>query len=203
MYIPDGMTESQILEIFNKVIAKLCYKFRFGTHHVDDIRQQAMLYAIEGMSRYDDTRPLENFIYVHVRNRLYNFKRNNYFRLSKPCERCPLKAFISPDGCSAYLDRNDCELYSGWINRNTVRKNLTNVLEYNQISIGEKNMGYADQPISTLNSKEILALIDQELPISLRKSYLMQLAGNKIPKKDKLILEETIINLLKSHGYEI
>jgi hypothetical protein len=203
MKLPKNYSEAQVLEIFDKVAKNLSFKFKFGVNSQADIYQQAMVYAIEGLQRYDETRPLENFLFVHVRNRLYNYKRNNYFRLAKPCEQCPLSAFLPPDGCSAFSDRTECELYRGWLDRNTVRKNLTNVLEYNQINVSEKNLGYSDNLAGAVNTKEILELIDDKLPIPLRKSYLKQLSGERIPKKEKLILEEEIIKILKNHGYEL
>lgn len=197
------MTEVEVLEIFNKVISKLVYKFKFGSNEVTDMRQEAMVYAIEGLARYDSSRPLENFIYTHIHNRLYNFKRNNYFRLEKPCEHCPLKAFLPPDGCSAYQDRMECELFAGWQQRNDTRKNLTNLLEYSQVSTGEKTMGYGNSLSDNLNTQEVLELIDMNLPIEYRKNYLMLLAGERIPKKDRLLLEEIIINILKKYKYEL
>lgn len=197
------MTEVEVLEIFNKVISKLVYKFKFGSNEVTDMRQEAMVYAIEGLARYDSSRPLENFIYTHIHNRLYNFKRNNYFRLEKPCEHCPLKAFLPPDGCSAFQDRMECDLFAGWQQRNDTRKNLTNLLEYSQVSTGEKTMGYGNSLSDNLNTQEVLELIDMNLPIEYRKNYLMLLAGERIPKKDRLLLEEIIINILKKYKYEL
>lgn len=203
MRIPTNMTEAEVLAIFNKVISKLSYKFKFSGHSIEDMKQEALLYAIEGIERYDESRPLENFIFTHVHNRLYNFKRNNYFRLEKPCEHCPVGAFIRPDGCSAFENREDCQLFAGWQKRNVTRKNLTNLLEYNQVSSNERSMGYDTSLSDNLNIQEILDLIDVELPVNLRKNYLQLLEGNRIPKKDRLELEEVVSNILKKHNYEL
>jgi hypothetical protein len=35
---------------------------------------------MEAMNRYDEVRPLENFLSIHIKNRLKNFKRDNYYR---------------------------------------------------------------------------------------------------------------------------
>ena len=35
---------------------------------------------MEALERYDERKPLENFLFVHIANRLKNFKRDNYFR---------------------------------------------------------------------------------------------------------------------------
>ena len=36
--------------------------------------------GVEALSRYDSSKPLENFMYAHINNRLKNFKRDNYYR---------------------------------------------------------------------------------------------------------------------------
>ena len=36
--------------------------------------------GVEGLNRYDTNKPLENFMYTHINNRLKNFKRDNYYR---------------------------------------------------------------------------------------------------------------------------
>ena len=36
--------------------------------------------GVEALARYDSSKPLENFMYAHINNRLKNFKRDNYYR---------------------------------------------------------------------------------------------------------------------------
>ena len=79
MKIPNGMTEQQVIETINKVISRYIYKFRFGYYESEDIRQEAFIIAMEALERYDEKRPLENFLAVHVKNRLSNFKRDKFF----------------------------------------------------------------------------------------------------------------------------
>ena len=82
------MTEEEVLETIEKIANKLCYKFKFGYHGVEDMKQQATLFALEGLDSYDEKRPLENFLWTHVRNRLFNYKRDNFERPDKPCFSC-------------------------------------------------------------------------------------------------------------------
>lgn len=204
MKIPKSMTEKQVLEIFENVINKLAYKYRFRGHELQDLYQEGMIAAMQGLENYDESRPLENFIFIHVRNRLINFKRDNYLRHEKPCIRCPIKAYLPPDGCSAFKDKMDCEQFSNWTNRNIVKRNLINPLEYGQVNaVSEKNMGYDNEMIENINSSEILELIDKNLPLSLRKWYLMLLSGTKIPKKERLLVEEAIIKIIKDNKYDL
>lgn len=121
------------------VCNRLTAKFRFGYHDLEDMRQEAYVLALEALAagKYDESRPLTTFLYVHIHNRLYNFKRKHYARLTPPCHRCPLMAFNSSSGvalpgggyCGAFRDLGDCSLYSGWFARNEAKKSLAHVAE--------------------------------------------------------------------------
>ena len=80
METPSGMSDEEVTEIILKVAQKLAPKYVFASYDVEDIEQEAFIIALEALSRYDSGKPLENFLYTHVNNRLKNFKRDNYFR---------------------------------------------------------------------------------------------------------------------------
>ena len=44
------------------------------------MKQQAAIFALEGLEKYDNKRPLENFLWTHVRNRLFNYKRETIIK---------------------------------------------------------------------------------------------------------------------------
>jgi len=81
MKIPKGMDETEVVETILKISKKLAHKYTFASYEVEDIEQEAFLIGIAGLSKYDQERPLENFMYVHINNRLKTFKRDNYYRL--------------------------------------------------------------------------------------------------------------------------
>jgi DNA-directed RNA polymerase specialized sigma24 family protein len=80
MEIPFGMNEEEVESIILKVAQKLAPKYVFASYNVEDIEQEAFIIALEALDRYDTDKPLENFLYTHVNNRLKNFKRDNYYR---------------------------------------------------------------------------------------------------------------------------
>lgn len=82
MKIPKGMTEQEVIETITKVADRQAAKFRFGYYEVEDMRQEAFIIAMDALDRYDEKRPLENFLAVHVNNRLKNFKRDNFYRMN-------------------------------------------------------------------------------------------------------------------------
>ena len=80
MQVPDGVDEEDAYNTIMKVAKRLAPKYVFATYEVEDIEQEAFLIGIAGLAKYDKSRPLENFMYIHINNRLKTFKRDNYYR---------------------------------------------------------------------------------------------------------------------------
>jgi len=80
MKIPSNLSEQEVVSVITKVCKKLAPKYVFASYEVEDIEQEAFLMGVEGLDRYDSNKPLENFMYAHINNRLKNFKRDNYYR---------------------------------------------------------------------------------------------------------------------------
>lgn len=76
------MENQEILETITRVATRLAPKYVFGHYDREDIEQEAILMGFDALKRYDGIRPLENFIYTHISNRLKTFKRDKYFRLN-------------------------------------------------------------------------------------------------------------------------
>lgn len=81
MKIPKNLTEEEVLATITKIAKTLAPKFVFASYDIDDIFQEAFIIGIEGLEKYDEKRPLANFLFTHISNRLKNFKRDNYYRL--------------------------------------------------------------------------------------------------------------------------
>ena len=73
------MTDQQ-LETILQVIDRIAPKYTFGYYDVDDIKQEAYIICCEALEKYDESRPLENFLSKHLSRRLKTFIRNNYSR---------------------------------------------------------------------------------------------------------------------------
>ena len=74
------MTEEQVITTISQISSRLANKYTFPNYESDDIEQEAFIIGMEAMNRYDENRPLENFLSVHIKNRLSNFKRDKYYR---------------------------------------------------------------------------------------------------------------------------
>jgi DNA-directed RNA polymerase specialized sigma24 family protein len=184
--------ENELLKVIDIITKKLAYKFKFGYHDIEDMKQQISIFAIEGLKNYDHKRPLENFLWTHVRNRLFNYKRDNYQRPDKPCYTCPLYDKTSKL-CTKYSNKNDCDLYSKWLDRNQNKKNLMHLTTIDEL----KDYGniFFDSS-ATPDQTETLRIIENNLIGEYRTIYLKLKNGSKINKLDKTKLLNKIQEIL-------
>jgi DNA-directed RNA polymerase specialized sigma24 family protein len=97
------MTQDQVVAVITRVSNRLAGKYTFPNYEKEDIAQEAFIIGMEAMNRYDGVRPLENFLSIHIKNRLNNFKRDNYYR---PDEG---KAQIIQNGKKKLLDASSID----------------------------------------------------------------------------------------------
>ncbi len=161
------------------------------------MKQQAALFAWQGLEKYDGVRPLENFLRVHVHNRLFNFKRNNYARPDKPCDNCPLNAYVNGE-CTAFDNMLDCELYERWYNRNEVKKSLMSTKEHIEYSSDI----YQDIEEELLK-KEIFKLVDSKIPVTLREDWIRFINKSKLSKIKREALLTTIYQIIQDEGVNL
>ena len=62
MNIPDGMTEQEVVDQIEKVCNRIAPRYTFYGYALDDIKQEAFIICMEALNRYDNSRPLENFL---------------------------------------------------------------------------------------------------------------------------------------------
>jgi len=206
MKIPPNMTEAEVIEVVNNVVGRLCHKFKYGYHEPDDIKQMGWVFAIQGLEKYDNSRPLINFLYTHVKNRLFNFKRDNFERPNKPCVSCPKSAYCKQsDSCTIYENEMDCHWYKGWKDRNEVKRNLMNFIDVDSTKKDhEKRMMLADTASDDVILDEVITIIDSNLnDTELRKNWLKMKAGVSIPCNLKTRVLDKINNILEEYSIDV
>ncbi len=192
MALPNNINEKEFLETVNKITRMLALSFKFGYHTLDDIKQQIMLFALAGLNKYDGIRPLGGFLYTHVKNRLINFKRDNYRRTDSPCKLC----YGCSDGTTKHEDGLFCDKYTKWECKNVIKQNIIHPLDITSINDElESNTRTASSVVSDVCMLESLEMIDQELPIDLRATYLQMKEGLNIGKvkRDELVAAMALI----------
>jgi DNA-directed RNA polymerase specialized sigma24 family protein len=206
----NKVNEEELLEVINIITKKLAYKFKFGYHDIDDMKQQITVFALEGLKNYDHKRPLENFLWTHVRNRLFNYKRDNYQRPNKPCLTCPLydpHKTKSYSECTKYDNKDDCALYHNWSKRNITKKNL---MHFTDIESAHKDNEQSDYFIDENNTSidtfidyEILKNIENKISNEYREIYLKIKNGAKVPKSEITKLINHIKTLIDNNEEEL
>ena len=158
------------------VVNRIAHKYRFGYYDIDDIKQEAFIIAMEAMDRYDEGRPLGNFLAVHISNRLKNFKRDNFFRPD----------YVPPSGKIT--------------NDNNTKRFLMEPLDIDNIrDEHERNMRGEENIVDELAQKELMNIVDTYLDMGLRSDYLRILHGVYVPKPRREQIYEAIMQILREH----
>jgi RNA polymerase sigma factor (sigma-70 family) len=98
MKIPSTMTQQQVIDQINIVVDRISAKYVFHGYDIDDIKQEAFIICMDALDRYEEGRPLENFLAVHLSNRLKNFIRDNYYIKGEDEKKKVLKpSYLSKD----------------------------------------------------------------------------------------------------------
>lgn len=189
MKIPSNMTESEVVDTINRVINRMAHKFTFSHYDIEDIKQEAFMIAMDALPRYDEVRPLENFLAVHVNNRLKNFKRDHYYRQESIEKHLNRRGEYKPS-----LERR--------IKDHISKKHLMDPINLESVrDDGEKNMRTEHDFIEEIEIKELMSLVDANLPASMRSDYLKILHDVYVPKQRREEIYETLRTLFKDHGY--
>lgn len=200
--LPNGVSTEEFLKVLDNISKRLANKFRFAYHSVDDMKQQAAIFALEGLKNYDNKRPLENFLWTHVRNRLFNYKRNNYQRPDKPCHSCPFfdkHCKLSTNQCEKFTNKYDCDLYASWAKRNEVKKNIIQPTYIDPII---HQTSHTDNFISSIQNQELVLFLDTNIEPEYRETYLKLKHGIKISKADLKKLKTHILELMEIHHWD-
>ena len=120
---------------------------------------------------------------THLKNRFLNFKRNKYRRNELPCKCCPQE------------NKEPCEKYKKWLERNNVKKNLMypNVITESNFNVPDPHQN----PEYDIYTKEMVEKIDKLLEGNLRSDYLRLKAGEKLSKNREEKVLERIKEILK------
>lgn len=197
----NKVSEADFIAAWEKISQKLGYKFKFGYHSHEDMKQQAAIFALEGLKNYDTSKPLENFLWTHVRNRLFNYKRDNYQRPDKPCLTCPFydpKNLKSTNQCAEFKDKQECSLYSSWSKRNDAKKNIMKPIGIDSVSENSREINYS-KLFEDISNKEILDIIDKNISVKNRPIFLRLRGGSKVHKSEIKKLFNEIKQILTDH----
>lgn len=183
--------EADIFRIVQQVARGLAPKYTYGYHTRQDIEHDAVILALEVLEgeKYDASRPLENFLYVHLGRRLTNNIRRHFYRGEPPCTCCdPLNPPPSP--CRKWID---------WHRRNTSKQNIMKPLDVSNVNDEhEPRMASPSSVAEDASLNELLSLIDRRLPIDLRADYLRMREHVMVPKARRQRVREAVLEIISS-----
>jgi DNA-directed RNA polymerase specialized sigma24 family protein len=165
------MNEEQ-LEVVQRIGDKLAAKYTFGVYDEDDIRQEIFLISALALPKFDPEKAtLENFLFVHVSNRLKTLIRDKHFASGKNWIEDRKKNIINT------------------VNIDKIDENAETGCHFN------------NDEVANLERKYVFELIDKHLPSYLRSDYLRLMHGNSIPTARKEKVVAAISSILKENGY--
>lgn len=178
MTLPPNMNEAEVLLAIEEVVNRLAPTFTFGYYDEDDLKQEGRILAMEALPRYDPNRgtSLKTFLHNHVKNRYINLKRDKYIR--------PAPKNVGADQLES------------WLKRNSVKRSLIDTLD---ISDDRNEPSGIETECDSLFNKEMLRIIDMELPVEYRGDYRLLLEDVKLPKSRRLKVLEVLKEIL--HEY--
>jgi DNA-directed RNA polymerase specialized sigma24 family protein len=179
--LPEGVGEADLLEALEKVARAVSRKYLFGYYEIEDIRQQAKLFALEALPKYDATYGnLAGFLWTHARNRLLNLQRDKLRRVEPPCCRCACGDYCRDGGLP-------CSRHQEWESRNAAKSSLMRPAK-----LAEERATEAPDVGSALDQEDLRRKVDEVMPVALRESYLKLLAGLRVGKSKRRAVEQVI-----------
>lgn len=177
MKLPSGITEEEFLTAFNASIGNLAKQFSFPGYTHEDMRQEAFILAAEGVFAFKPELgiPLDKFLHIHLHNRLFNFKRNNFIRHETSCGECKRTGEIC-QRCKTMKKRNINKLKilaPGTIDDDNPYAAYENSLEYIEL------VDYVER-------------LEQLMPKSMYEDFLRLKDGASIPTKRKQNIKDFI-----------
>lgn len=175
------MNEAEVLGVIDDVVNRLAPSFTFGYFDVDDVKQEGRILAMDALPRYDPTRgtSLRTFLYNHVKKRYINLKRDKYMR--------PAPKNLTGEALEA------------WMKRNGVKRSLVDTLDISDDRNESSSFSSSDSFVDILQHKELLRVIDLNLPVEHRADYRCLLEDVKLPKNRRLKILEILKEIIHDH----
>ena len=184
MPLPNGITDTEFVEAVEAACQLLAPSFVFGYMGVEDIKQQAAVFALQALKsgKYDPAQSLRAFLYTHIKNRLINFKGDLWRRNDPPCMKCH-----GGQKCSDGARRT-----AGATRVSSLRNNAKSGL-MRPVDLGSVAESHTESVVEAkAEGNELSSLIDQELPVELRADYLRMLDGVSLPKPTRTRVQRAV-----------
>jgi hypothetical protein len=194
MKIPPGYTEAQVLEALEHVVVRLAPKYVFGPHSLEDIKQEARMFALQALEKEGGFNPergsLVQFFWTVCSSRLSNMKRDQMRRTDSPCRRCFSGHFCGEDG-------RPCPKFAAWRKRGEGKIKLMNASALHDVDEEKESRTRTESAVEAeAETRELLRLIDQKLPAHLRSDWLRMRSGVRLRTEKREAVERAVWAIL-------
>lgn len=166
------------LDTIVMIAKQLAPQFVFPGHVREDMIQVGIMIGLKVLPKYNPTLPLENFMRVHMRRRLINYKRDNYCRYEKVTD---------PDRAAKLADTNK------------MRQNLMSPIDVDEVAHTITHQSVAHEEVAF---KELVQIIQAKLPAKLRADYLRMLDDVSIPGARRIAVQEAVMEIMREYHEE-
>lgn len=183
MFIPEGMTEPEVIEIIYRVSRSVSGKYLFGYNSLDDMIQQGVQIAItilnNGKFKPRGDKPmakqLTNFLYVWINNRLNNYRRDHSCRYPN-------------------VDKEP----------NRSKYNIMHPLKIHSMGMEHSDIfAFSENVIDKLDDKHMMEKLLTSMSSYKRNLWLKMVAGEALPvKKQKMMVKHIKKTLSKEFASE-
>lgn len=179
---PNQKILNEAYPIIEKIAKSRSSGGSFAYYCNDDIGQEIWCMCLEAMKRYDPSiGPVENYLAIHVANRLKNLKRDKYFR---PGSDVPSSGFAR------------------------IRMNLVNALPLGGGDIADQGTLLCGTPISVdpinfILCEETIVYIKARLPQELLRPFEELIGNNKVRSQVVDMVREQVSEILEQREEDI
>lgn len=200
MKYPEGYTEEEVLaeiiRVANLVVKDVTV---FGYYSKEDLRQQAMLFAIESLEKgsFDPTKSLGAYLRTCIINKFISLHRDKVWRATSPCKSCVFydkDNKVSTNQCSAFKDKMECKKWKRYYNRNKSKQDLMNLKADH--TIFDSKLSFECQDLKQMENKDFIDAVKKRLPITYRKWIQKLIEGDTIPANQMEKLKKKIAIIL-------
>jgi hypothetical protein len=199
LHVPPGLTEAEVLKLILDLTRELAPRLTFPGMPAEDLAQEMYLMCQEAVPPFDgrlvDGRPhlaLYRFLKDHCRRRTLNLKRNLYHRTDAPCPACGQNEPHEPTEL--------CRRHERWRTTNAKKAALY------RAAAAEEEPAERVAPedfTEDVALREVLARIDDALPVELRAPYLQMRAGQSVSAALRREVEAAVRGILEGAGVDV
>jgi hypothetical protein len=207
-----NLTVDDLVNMTNAIANKLASSIKFGIYSISDIMQEAHLEAIKGVTKFKHSKisnnttnanmnhlnpnysGLANFLFIHIRNRLLNLKRDKHFRYEKKY-MSKIEHIKNNNETAKNMTTNDSTL-NNYVTINKSKSMLSSMYADSDVTLSKIGYKYS----KSFQYENYLSIIESNIKHFPRELYLKLKCGLHLTKKQTNILFYSIEDILNKHG---